>query len=164
MMMEIVILERQDVEKIAPLVAAFRVSLKGRKGTDALPDVSAGEMEMQSYLNAGYPCFAAVEESMFVGYLVCRVDHPTVWVESLFVKEEYRRKGIATELLHMAERLALSFGEETVFHFVHPNNHEMIEFLRKNRYSVLNLIEIRKPYVGETLSQRILVGEHEFDY
>ena len=40
----------------------------------------------------------------------------------------------------------------------------MIEFLRKRGYTVLNLIEIRKPYQGETLTQKITVGEHEFDY
>jgi len=40
----------------------------------------------------------------------------------------------------------------------------MIEFLRKNGYSVLNLIELRKPYSGEVLSRKIQVGEHEFDY
>lgn len=40
----------------------------------------------------------------------------------------------------------------------------MIEFLRKHGYTVLNLIEIRKPYQDETLTQTITVGEYEFDY
>ena len=42
--------------------------------------------------------------------------------------------------------------------------HRMINFLRKRGYTVLNLIEIRKPYEGENLTQTIRVGEHEFDY
>lgn len=40
----------------------------------------------------------------------------------------------------------------------------MIDFLRKRGYTVLNLIEIRKPYKGKKLTQTIAVGEHEFDY
>ena len=40
----------------------------------------------------------------------------------------------------------------------------MIEFLKKRGYTVLNLIEIRKPYKDEKLTQTIVVGEHEFDY
>lgn len=40
----------------------------------------------------------------------------------------------------------------------------MIEFLRKHGYTVLNLIEIRKPYQDKTLTQTITVGEYEFDY
>ena len=56
------------------------------------------------------------------------------------------------------------YGEETVYNYVHPNNHRMIGFLRKRGYTVLNLVEIRKPYQGEKLTQTITVGEHEFDY
>ena len=52
----------------------------------------------------------------------------------------------------------------TVYNYVHPNNHHMLEFLRKRGYTVLNLIEIRKPYKGEKLTQKIAVGDHKFDY
>ena len=54
--------------------------------------------------------------------------------------------------------------DDTVYNYVHPNNHRMIEFLRKRGYTVLNLIEIRRPYKDEKLTQTIAVGEHEFDY
>ena len=40
----------------------------------------------------------------------------------------------------------------------------MIAFLSKRGYTVLNLIEIRKPYQGEQPTKTICVGEHEFDY
>lgn len=56
------------------------------------------------------------------------------------------------------------YGDDTVYNYIHPNNHRMIEFLRNRGYTVLNLIEIRKPYKGEKLTQTIVVGEHEFDY
>ena len=162
--MTIVAIGEINVDSIAPLVAAFRVSLKKYNGIVSLPDVEAGKLEMCEYLKVGYPCFAALEQDEYMGYLVCRVEKPTVWVESLFVKFEFRRQGVATELLHAAEEIAAANGEETVFNFVHPNNHAMIEFLRKSGYSVLNLIEIRKPYSGEVLSRKIQLGEHVFDY
>lgn len=162
--MEIMTIEMQDVERVAPLVAAFRVSLKKLNGISSVPDQAAGQKELIEYLHAGYPCFTALEHNDFIGYLVCRVEKPTVWVESIFVKDEFRRRGVASELMRVAEKVAASYGEDTVFNFVHPNNHEMIEFLRKTGYSVLNLIEIRKPYSGEVFSQKICVGEHEFDF
>ena len=96
--------------------------------------------------------------------MVCRIQGDVVWVESIFVKEKYRRLGVATALHDKAEKLAESYGNETVYNYVHPNNHRMIEFLRKRGYTVLNLIEIRKPYKGERLTQTIAVGEHKFDY
>ena len=78
--------------------------------------------------------------------------------------EEYRRHDVATVLHSKAEEIAVSYGDDTVYNYVHPNNHCMLEFLRKRGYTVLNLIEIRKPYKGEKLTQKIAVGDHKFDY
>ena len=119
---------------------------------------------MEEYLAAGFPVFAAIMDGEYAGYVVCRVDSQVVWVESIFVKEEYRHHGVATALHSKAEEIAATYGEDTVYNYVHPNNHRMIDFLRKRGYTVLNLIEIRKPYEGEQFTQTISVGDHYFDY
>ena len=149
---------------LAEMVALFREELRSYKGIESKPNLDAGREEMDEYLSAGFPVFAAMEDGKYAGYVVCRVDSEVVWVESIFVKEEYRRHGVATALHSKAEEIAASYGEDTVYNYVHPNNHRMIEFLRKRGFTVLNLIEIRKPYKGEKLTQTITVGEHEFDY
>ncbi len=43
-------------------------------------------------------------------------------------------------------------AEEIVYNFVHPNNKNMIRFFRAKGYTILNMIEIRKPYEGEKLT------------
>ena len=154
----------QANDEIAEMVALFRVELRSYKGIASKPNEDAGREEMGEYLSAGFPVFAAVVDGKYAGYVVCRVDSEVVWVESIFVKEEYRRQGVATALHNKAEEIAASYGEETVYNYVHPNNHRMIAFLRSRGYTVLNLIEIRKPYRNEKLTQTIRVGEHEFDY
>ena len=154
----------QANDALAEMVALFRVELRSYKGITSKPNIEAGREEMEEYLAAGFPVFAATVDGEYAGYVVCRVDSEVVWVESIFVKEEYRRHGIATALHSKAEEIAASYGEDTVYNYVHPNNHRMIEFLRKRGYTVLNLIEIRKPYKGEKLTQKICVGEHKFDY
>ncbi|MBQ7898733.1 MAG: GNAT family N-acetyltransferase [Bacteroidales bacterium] len=151
-------------DALAEMVAFFRVELRSYKGIVSKPYVDAGREEMEEYLAAGFPVFAGLVDGQYAGYVVCRVDNEVVWVESIFVKEEYRRHGVASALHSKAEEIAASYGEETVYNYVHPNNHRMIEFLRKRGYTVLNLIEIRKPYKGENLTQAITVGNHEFDY
>ena len=85
------------------------------------------------------------------------------WNPSLSEKSTAGR-GVAAALHGKAEEIAASYGNDTVYNYVHPNNHRMIEFLGKRGYTVLNLIEIRKPYQNEKLTQTITVGEHEFDY
>lgn len=151
-------------QALAEMVALFRVELRSYKGILSKPNVDAGREEMEEYLAAGFPVFAALVDGQYAGYVVCRVDSDVVWVESIFVKEEYRRRGVATALHSKAEEIAASYGDDTVYNYVHPNNHRMIEFLRKRGYTVLNLIEIRKPYEGEQLTQVISVGDHKFDY
>lgn len=151
-------------DALAQMVAQFRVELRSYKGIVSKPNMEAGQEEMEEYLAARFPMFAAVVDGEYAGYVVCRVDNQVVWVESIFVREEYRRRGVASALHSKAEEIAASYGNDTVYNYVHPNNHRMIAFLRKCGYTVLNLIEIRKPYQGEKLTQVIQVGEHKFDY
>ena len=155
---------KQVNDALAEMAALFRVELRSYKGIVSKPNIEAGREEMEEYLSARFPVFAALVDDEYAGYAVCRVDSGVVWVESLFVKEEYRRHGIGAALHSRAEEIAASHGDDTVYNYVHPNNHRMIEFLRKRGYTVLNLIEIRKPHQGEKLTQIIAVGEHEFDY
>ena len=154
----------QATDNLAQMVALFRVELRSYKGIVSKPNVDAGREEMEEYLAVGFPVFAAIVDGEYAGYVVCRVDSEVVWVESIFVKDEYRRQGIASALHSKAEEIAAFYGDDTVYNYVHPNNHRMIAFLRKRGYTVLNLIEIRKPYQGEQPTQTIWVGEHEFDY
>jgi ribosomal protein S18 acetylase RimI-like enzyme len=58
-------------------------------------------------------------------------------------------------LFRKAEEIAASMGEDTVYNFVHPNNEGMIRFLASKGYTVLNMIEVRKPYKGEKLTTTI---------
>ena len=164
MKVTVIKITKENYNQLGSLVADFRVALKGYKGIKALPDADAGVSEMKEYIDSDFPCYAAVCDSEYVGYIVCRVDKPCVWVESIYAKPEFRRKGVASQLFEKAEELAKSFGEDTVFNYVHPNNHGMIGFLRKCGYTVINLVEIRKPYKDEQLTQTIQVGEHQFDY
>lgn len=151
-------------DELAEMVALFRVELRSYKGIISTPKIEAGKEEMEEYLLAKFSVFVALEDGNYAGYMVCRIQDDVVWVESIFVKEKYRRLGVATALHDKAEKLAEAYGNETVYNYVHPNNHRMIGFLKKRGYTVLNLIEIRKPYKDEKLTQTIAVGEHKFDY
>ena len=162
--MKLIQIEKNDADRVAPLVADFRVTLNGYRGISSQPRVEAAREELTEFLDAGFPVFAAEDGSELAGYMVCRIEEPCLWVEHLFVRGSYRRRGVATLLFEEAEALAASMGEDTVFNFVHPNNLGMIAFLRSKGYTVLNMIEIRKLYPGEALTTTIPVGDAVFDY
>ncbi len=162
--MEIIKIDESAAEKLAPLVADFRVTLRSYKCIVSKPDVEAGKEEILEFLRSGYPIFAALEGDKMAGYIVCRIEDTCLWVEQLYVCSDYRRKGIASLLFEKAEKIAASMGEDTVFNYVHPNNEGMIRFLRAKGYTVLNLIEIRKPYKNESLTTTVKVNDNSFDY
>ncbi len=162
--MDIIRIDSTTAEKLAPLVAGFRVTLDSYRGVASQPDQEAAKEEILELFSQGYPIFAAADGEEFVGYIVCRIEEPCLWVEHFYVLPGYRRRGIATGLFCKAEDLARQMGEDTVFNFVHPNNDGMIAFLRSRGYTVLNMIEIRKPYRNEELHTKINVADNVFDY
>lgn len=85
-------------------------------------------------------------------------------MEQIYVSAVHRRTDLAQLLFEQAELLVQELGGERVFNTVHPNNDDMIAFLARQGYTVLNLIGIRKPYQGEPATSKMQVGEQWFDY
>jgi ribosomal protein S18 acetylase RimI-like enzyme len=121
----------EDTEQIVSLIADFRVFLASIKSLSKKPDIESARIELEDYLSDRYRIYIAEDEVSIVGYLVCKVDHNTVWAESLFVKPSMRRRGIGTALYCEAESLTESLGGNSVYNWVHPNNNEIIHFLKK---------------------------------
>jgi len=164
-MINIRIFEDKDKADILHLIALFRVELASLKEIKKEPDIVNAKEELQEYINCKYPIFVAEnKDKSIIGYIVCKIESEVVWAESLYVLPEFRRTGIASLLFNEAEKLAQKFGNDTVYNWLHPNNHRMIKFLEKKGYDVLNLIEIRKAWKGETNLRRIKVDDHEFKY
>ncbi|MGC9523151.1 MAG: GNAT family N-acetyltransferase [Anaerolineae bacterium] len=153
-----------DTEALLPLIAGFRVALAALKDREREPDLEAAREELASYEQAGHPIFVAEHDGRLVGYIVCRVADDVVWAESLYVAPAYRRRGIASALYARAEALAEELSGETLYNWVHPNNDAIIAFLKGRGYTVLNLVEIRRPRSGEEPSGTVCVGDHVFDY
>ena len=164
MPMNLVKIDEITAEKIVPLIAAFRVTLRSYKGIDSEPDHEQAKEEVHEFLGKGYPIFAVEQNGEFVGYIVCRIEEPCLWVEHIFVSDRYRRRGVASMMFSKAEEIAGSMGDDTVYNFVHPNNEGMISFLRSKGYTVLNMLEIRKPYKGEEPVTTVRVNDTVFDY
>ncbi len=155
----------KDEKEISILISLFRAELKRLKGTESAPDIERAKVDFREYVSAKYPIFVAEDgEGKVNAYLVCKIIDDVVWVESLFVSEQERRKGIATSLYHEAEKLAQELGALTLYNWVHPNNDKMISFLSRLGYDVLNLIEVRKKLNNEVTTGTVKVGDHKYNY
>lgn len=161
---QIVNYSKQYIDDVIKLIANFRVTLNSFKDIKSGPNLELAKVELNDYLNAKYPIYLALADDKVVGYTVLRVEGDVVWVESIYVSSEHRREGFGSMLFNKAEVYSESLKNDTLFNYVHPNNETMINFLKSKGYSVLNLIEIRKPFKGEKPSKKIKVNNNEFDY
>ncbi len=150
--------------RTAELLSLFRDQLRKYKGIDSKTDIESALEELESFLkDENYPIYLCLENKKVIGYMVLKIDG-VIWVEQIYVDETYRRKGVASLLYEEAEKISKEIGEDTLFNCVHPNNDGIISFLKTKGYTVLNLIEIRKPYKDEKTKAIIKVGNNEFDY
>jgi len=156
--------EPDDEDVLVEMIASFRVELCRLRDEGCELNLEAAREELSEFLAKGYPIYVAEAEGKPVGYLVLRVEDDVVWAEHLYVKPSFRRRGIGSSLYAVAEEYCERLGGDTVYNWVHPNNHAIIAFLKKRGYTVLNMIELRRPWPGERLSRRIRVGPYEFDY
>jgi len=154
-----------DEKELTKLIGEFRVALAELKASERKIDLKAAQEELEDYQKKRYPIFVAEgDKGKLIGYHVCRVQDDIIWSESLYVIPEERRKGVGSALYEKAEIIAKEIGCDTVYNWVHPNNYKSITFLKKREYNVLNLIEICKKRPRENLTQKINVGNYEFDY
>jgi ribosomal protein S18 acetylase RimI-like enzyme len=156
--------QSEDEQNLIWLIAAFRVGLAELRGKARPMDLAAARDKLVEYTAKNLSIFVAEDDqSSLAGYLVCRVDGDVVWVEFLFTAPEYRRQGVGSALHAEAECLAQERGSSFPYNWVDPNNDPIIRFLQNRGYNVLNLIELRRPYPGEELTQQIKVGSHVFE-
>ena len=55
-------------DSLAEMVALFRVELRSYKGIVSKPNMEAGRGEMEEYLSAKFPVYAALIDGEYAGY------------------------------------------------------------------------------------------------
>ena len=162
--LKVVAVNEKNVYSLLSMTADFRKVLASMHGVKIEEDLQGAEEELMYYLKQKYPVFAVSQNGRYVGYAVCKVLDSCVWLESIYVRKDSRRQGVATMLLKKCEEVAAEYGNETLYINIHPNNHLMILFLQKNGYDVLNLIEVRKLLKDEVTDSEYRIGEHNYRY
>ena len=150
-------------EEVSSLLNEFRVVLQSFKDIKASPDIASAKEELKDYIKEKWPIYVALDNSKPIGYILLKEDG-VVWVEHIYVKEEVSFEDVKVSIYNKAEEYSTKLGCDTLFNWVHPNNDKIVAFLKAKGYSVLNMIELRKPFKGETPSKKIKVNDNEFDY
>ena len=91
-----------------------------------------------------YKCYIAFYEDKPAGYIDFEIKKyelkDTLWVNELFVSEEFRGQNIATKLKQHVEEVANNIGYDSIYTSTEPDNHESLNLLKKMGYTPERLI------------------------
>lgn len=152
------------IEELSKLLISFRAFLASLKNKEDKMTTKEGIDEIQYYLDKDFPIYIALVNDRLAGYFILKYDDDAVWLEHFFVKDSFRHKKIGTTLFKKAEEVIEDHGYVNLYNWVHPNNERMINFLKKQGYDVLNMIEIRKKFKNEKLKSKVEVNINQFRY
>lgn len=131
-------------DQFAQLVCEMRNVMNALNHKTKKTTLGEAVQEANDYFTNNRRVFALEENKELIGYSVLKIEDKVCWLDWLFVTPAFQRKGIASLLFSHAEAYAEDLGNDQLYIWVHPDNHGMLNFLRKNGYDVLNLIEIKK--------------------
>ena len=100
-------------------------------------------------------CFAAVVEDRIVGVILTGHDGRRGMIHHMCVHPDYRRNGIASELVAVAEESLKSEGIQKVFGLVFKDNETANQFWEKQGYSLRTNLNYR----NKSLNKDVPTGE-----
>lgn len=110
------------------------------KGIRREQDIELAQAEIDRALAARDAVFAAVKDGRYVGYMILQQE-PEMVLRTLYVKPDFRRRGIGTTLFAKAEETAENEGRELSV-IMKPYIEKMLHFLSRSGFDHLEEIRL----------------------
>ncbi len=144
----------EDESTLIPFIISFwKTHHADTDEANALEDIIAWTAE-------AHDLFVIMKSGQPVGFLHLNMRGSTVcWIEDIFVAEEYRRHGIASAAIGLAENLLKERGVKGVSMDVVPDNLPALRLYHRLGYNRLSIITIRKDFdTFETVRTEEIAG------
>ena len=117
-------------------------------------DADQAEQNLKEWTTKDNRLYVVIYEDDFAGFLRIGFRGGNVaWIEDVFVKEEFRNRGIATESIKQAEEIIKATPPYDAICFdVVPRNVAALKLYHKLGYQTLSLITVRKNLVSKESS------------
>ena len=145
MRVRVVRLRKDGAEGFKELLFGFFKELRDKQGWGPLSRKEI-DLETQKILRSKDIVIMAYEDENPIGFIriSTRNEDSVFWIEEIFVKSEFRRRGVARMLVKAAEKEVIKRGEVSLYLYVLPQDKVAISFWRAMGYTILNSIELVK--------------------
>lgn len=96
------------------------------------------EYHIEEYINGKiFDCFVYEEDNEIIGVLLIIIFRKAryLYLENIIVKEKFRKRGIALELMKFMEDLAYKNNIGLIYYYSEENNKEMINLSEKLKFT-----------------------------
>ncbi len=145
MRVRVVRLRKDGAEGFKELLFEFFKELRDKQGWGPLSRKEI-DLETQKILRSKDIVIMAYEDENPIGFIriSTRNEDSVFWIEEIFVKSEFRKRGVARMLVKAAEKEVIKRGEVSLYLYVLPQDKVAISFWRAMGYTILNSIELVK--------------------
>ncbi len=142
--MRIQIVDESSISKdtIVALYYLFYKELRSRQGLPS-GDISDYRRDIESFLGKGDKFFIALVDNSPAGFVRISEREGAYWIEEIFVRPEFRGRGIGKELVKAAEQY-IGARDNAAYIMVLPQDLNAIKFWLHMGYRLLNTIELVK--------------------
>ena len=140
--MEIVRLTEKHLPDFQGLYIEFFKELRGKQGWSPHAEAEY-RAEATYYFKRGDIIFLALENGEAAGFIRVSSRDGSFWVEELFVRPEFRGRGIGRALVERVEEEVLKW-DSALYLFVLPQDKDAITFWKRLGYDTINTVELVK--------------------
>ncbi|MFP4136708.1 MAG: N-acetyltransferase family protein [Candidatus Acetothermia bacterium] len=137
---------KADIPELAELLKLFREEHSRLIGGDKTVDTKETLKETKTNIEKtarGY-FVAELDDGRLIGYRSWELRDEYYFTKELFVKQKYRREGVARKLIRELEDWLKKRDQDSACISCVPQNLAMINLARSEGYTILNQIELRK--------------------
>jgi len=138
--MEIILLTEERLPDFQSLYIEFFRELRGKQGFGY--EEESHRREAEAYFKQGDLIFLAYGREP-AGFIRLSSREGCFWVEELFVRPEFRGKGIGRALVERAEEEVRKY-DDSLYLFVLPQDKDAIAFWKRLGYDMINTVELVK--------------------
>jgi len=147
--------QESDFHGMSSLYMNFYNELRESQGWEASKlDKKAADQVARESLEGKSQIFFAEHHRELVGFARVQFWEGAYFVREVFVKKQFRRKGVGSRLLACCEDFVLKNGETSLYLTVEPKHSVSIEYLIHNGFDTLNMLELRKDLATDNFPER----------
>jgi GNAT superfamily N-acetyltransferase len=146
--------QENDFQGLSSFYRDFYNELRGSQGCEARLEKKEADQVARESLEGKSQVFLAENHRELVGFARVQFWEGAYFVREVFVRKQFRRKGVGSKLLASCEEFVLRNGETSIYLAVEPKHTVSIEYLIHNGYDTLNMLELRKDLTMDSFPER----------